>query len=146
MRIQIDLNANHPAYADIEADLSAEISAMMREGLTMSKQIIQPKEDQLDLGTIARMVIENREAIVKSLPLITSLIQLAVEVLRRRGVRRATRKKAGLKRAKVAHSATSPGTLTVNGQVLVLPPTDDQARAFIKKVTAASASREKQKE
>jgi hypothetical protein len=144
MKVQIDLHANHPAYADIEADLAAEISAMMREGLTMSKQIIQPKEDELDLGAIARMVIENQETIVKSLPLLSALIQLALEVLRRRGVRPAPRKKPGPKKAKVAHSSASLVKLTVNGQVLMLPATDEQARAFIKKVIVASASREKE--
>ena len=131
MQVKIELHGKHPLYAEIVSDLAAEIDALQRPGVSVTRQQRLPQEDELVLGEVAQFIIDNQDAIVNTTTFITALVQLSNEVMRRRGIQKAAKPS---KLESVEYQTVDPATLTVGKHRLILPCTDAQAKTFIKKV------------
>ncbi len=140
MEIQILLNPNLPNYGEFQAELSGEINALQRPGLSITSKTAAPPPGTLGFGEILQFIIDNQDNLIQSGLLLTSVIQVVMEVLRRRDVIPPAKPPKSTKTQKSKKQAntdrTEPLVIIITGDKnqLNLPCTPKQASDFIKKV------------
>ena len=86
MEIQILLNPKTPNYSELQAELIGEITALQGSGVTITTKTAPPPKESLGFGEVFQYIINNREEITKIIPLLTAVVQVLVERLRRRNI------------------------------------------------------------
>ena len=139
MEIQILLNPKLPNYGEFQAELSGEINALQRPGITITSRTAPPPSGTLTLGEVFQFILDNKDTIVDSLNLLTAVIQIVLEVQRRRNITPPSKSKAktspATKKRKTKPEKVEPLAIIIVGEhQLSLPCTSKQANDFVKKV------------
>jgi hypothetical protein len=141
MQIQVSLNPDAVAAADIRAQLAAELHALERPGIRVRADEKAPEAEAFGLVEAYQFIVDCGPGVVALLPLVTAVLQLSTTILERRWL--AERKAKARKKVKRAPqqaeaSAPAPIVVRVNGRQLELPVDERQLKEFINAVSGAS--------
>ncbi len=141
MQIQVSLNPNAVAAADLRAQLEAELHALERPGVQVRADNTAPGAAEFGLAEAYQFIVDCGPGIVALLPLVTAVLQLSNAILTRRGltspkakVRRGAKRAAQLEEA----GAFAPVVVGVDGRQLELPADDRQLKQFLDAVSGPS--------
>jgi len=154
MEIQVLLNPSLPSHGELQAELSGELNALQRSGITITAKTAPPPEGTLGFGEVYQFIIDNREEIASFIPLLTAVVQVIADVLRRRGitppkpVRKPTKSpKTKSKKRKTKTKKAEPIAIILVGEhQLNLPCTARQAGNFVKKLRKQGSGKVKKSE
>ena len=138
MQIQVSLNPDAVAAADIRAQLDAELHALERPGVQVRADKKAPEAEAFGLVEAYQFIVDCGPGIVALLPLVTAVLQLSNAILDRRGLtQRKAKARKKVKRApqKEEASASAPIVVRVNGRQLKLPADERQLKKFINTVS-----------
>jgi hypothetical protein len=141
MQIQVSLNPDAVAAADIRAQLAAELHALERPGIRVRADKQAPGAEAFGLVEAYQFIVDCGPGVVALLPLVTAVLQLSTALLERRWLaqQKAKARKKG-KRAPQREEASAPAPIVVrvNGRQLELPADERQLKKFIDAVSGAS--------
>jgi hypothetical protein len=141
MQIQVSLNPDAVAAADIRAQLDAELHALERPGIRVRADKQAPAAEAFGLVEAYQFIVDCGPGTIALLPLVTAVLQLSTAILERRWLtQRKAKARKKVKRApqRAEASAPAPIVVRVNGRQLELPADERQLKKFINAVSGAS--------
>jgi hypothetical protein len=141
MQIQVSLNPDAVAAADIRAQLDAGLHALERPDIRVRADKQAPEAEAFGLVEAYQFIVDCGPGVVALLPLVTAVLQLSHAILERRGLtQRKAKARKKVKRAPQRDEASAPAPIvvTVNGRQLELPADERQLKKFINAVSGAS--------
>jgi hypothetical protein len=156
MRVEIQLNPELANFPQIQAELSAEIDALNahQAGLTITKAKKAPPGGTLGLHEVSEFLISHADDVKSMIPFVTALLQVTVEVLKRRGTgTKPTPAKTKPSRKRKPRASKPSLRFAVDGQDVSLPASTEVQRRFLtgladgsaKKSSSKSAKRKKRR-
>ncbi len=146
MEIEVFVDPEHAEAAALQADLAGELTALQRQGITITTKTSPPPPQTLGTAEAYQFIIQHHEELVSLAVLLKAVLDVIFAVLRRRSIspiQQPPRGKPAAKqsgKAKPRKKTSSPIpilVIRVGDATLTIPSTPSKEASFVVEVTGS---------